>query len=318
MSESVVSFRTSFINLSPSVKLIMLVVIVLLFALFGTLLAMIIAIPAYDYTLFQLSDILADPDRDNIAVIKFFQIFQSITLFILPALLAAWLFSEKPIRYLSADKGTSVFTILLVLFSIISSIPLMNFVTELNSMLDLPVWLDNIEIKMIQMEESAAELTELFLESNSTGVLLVNFLMIAILPAIGEEFLFRGVLQKLFSQWIRNEHLAILLTAFLFSFIHFQFFGFVPRFLLGIYFGYLMLWSGSIWVPVIAHLINNGMAVLYYHFAGDQVGKTSIDNIGVSDSSHYLLYISIFVSLVIIGIIYLTEKEKSAGNRNFI
>jgi len=317
MSELVASFRKGFITLSPSVKLILVVVLVFLFALFGSLIAMIIAIPAYNYNLLELSNILADPSRENVAVIRFFQIFQSITLFIIPSLLAAWLFSEKPFRYLNADRRISGFTVLLVLISIFSAIPFLNYITELNSQLDLPMWLDNIEKKMIRLEESAAELTELFLETNSTGDLLLNFLMIAILPALGEEFLFRGLLQRLFTQWVRNSHVAIIITSFLFSFIHFQFFGFVPRLLLGLYFGYLMYWSGSIWVPVIAHLINNGLAVMYYHFAGDQAGNTTIENVGISNSSHYLLYISIFMTFVIIGMIYMREKNQSPADRNF-
>jgi len=297
--------------------MLLLVLLILLFALFGTLLAMIIAIPAYNYNLSELSDILADPNSDNISVIKFFQIFQSITLFIIPALMAAWLFSENPPAYLFANHGSSVFTFLLVSVSIVAAIPLLNYVTQLNSLLELPVWMNGIEQKMINMEESAAELTGLFLETHSTQDLLLNFLMIAILPAIGEEFLFRGVIQHLFSQWFRNGHAAAIITAFLFSFIHFQFFGFLPRFLLGLYFGYLLLWSGSIWVPVIAHLVNNGLAVFYYHYSGEGTGETTIENIGISDSSHYLLYISIFFTAVIVGMIYLREKESSFFNRNF-
>ncbi len=312
------SFRQSFINLSPSVKLILLVLLVLLFALFGSLLAMIVAIPAYNYSLMELSRIVTDPDSENIDVIRFFQIFQSITLFIFPSILAAWLYSEKPYAYISGNRRVSGITLLLVLFSIIVAIPVLNFVTELNSMLDLPIWLDNIEKKMILMEESAAELTELFLQSQSNTDLLINFLMIAILPAIGEEFLFRGLIQKLLGEWFKNSHMAIIITALLFSFIHFQFFGFVPRFMLGLYFGYLLFWSGSIWVPVIAHLINNGLAVLYYHFAGGHVGTTALDNIGTADNSHYLVYLSVFITSVIIGIIYMREKEKKLPlNRNF-
>jgi hypothetical protein len=97
---ALLSFRQSFINLSPPVKLILLVFLILLFALFGSLLAMVIAIPIYNYDLMELSRVISDPDSNNIGVIKFFQIFQSVTLFIIPALLAAWLFSEKPFGYL--------------------------------------------------------------------------------------------------------------------------------------------------------------------------------------------------------------------------
>lgn len=319
MPDLFLSFRRNFITMSPGAKLVLLLLMVLFFALFGTLLAMIIAVPAYNYTLIELSEILTDPDRQNIGIFKFFQIVQSITLFILPSLMAAWLFSEKPRQFLNADGGIKMVTIFLVLLSILTAIPLLNYVTEINSGMNLPAWMDNIERKMIRMEETAAELTQLFLESNTISVLLVNFLMIAILPAIGEEFLFRGVIQNLFSQWFKSGHMAIIVTAFIFSFIHFQFFGFLPRFLLGLYFGYLLLWSGSIWIPVIAHLINNGMAVLYYHFsAGGAEGSTTIENIGVSGNSHYLLFLSVFLTFVIIGMIYLRERDESAGHRNFL
>jgi hypothetical protein len=138
--------------------------------------------------------------------------------------------------------------------------------------------------------------------------------MIAILPALGEELLFRGLIQHLISRWFRNSHVAIFGTAFLFSFIHFQFFGFVPRFLLGLYFGYLLFWSGSLWLPIVAHLINNGLAVFYYHYAGNSEAFTTIDNIGISDSSHYMLYVSIFLTTVILAIIYMREKGKSVIN----
>lgn len=318
MSEFVSSFRLGFIRLSPPLKLLALVFLVLVFALFGSLLAMIIAIPAYNYNLFELSGILSDPNAENITVIKFFQIFQSVTLFIIPALLAAWLFSERPAEFVSVKRTPSLLTILWVTFSIIVAIPFLNYLTELNSRLDLPFWLDKVEQKMISMEETAAELTGLFLATDSAGDLVVNFIMIAILPALGEELLFRGLIQKLFSQWFRSGHIAIVGTAFLFSFIHFQFFGFVPRFLLGLYFGYLLFWSGSLWLPVMAHLINNGLAVFYYHYAGDSQAGTTIENIGISDSSHYMLYVSIFLTTVIIAIIYLREKGKSTVNSNLL
>lgn len=316
MSRFVYSFRQSFISLSAPLRLILLVAIILIFALFGTLLAMIIAIPAFDVTMPELAEVMADPDSQNIGVIKFFQIFQSVTLFILPALIFAWLFSDKPASFLFADRNISLSTFMLVLISILAGIPFLNYITDLNSKLDLPDWMDNIEQKMIQMEESAAELTELFLETGTTADLLLNFVMIAILPALGEEFLFRGVIQSIFVKWFRNSHIAVIVTAFLFSFIHFQFFGFLPRFALGLYFGYLLIWSGSIWLPVAAHLVNNGLAVIYYHFTPGTPGKSTIDNIGLSEDSRYVLYLSVFITAIVIGIIYMREKRVSVVERD--
>jgi len=274
---------------------------------------MIIAIPLFHYDLMTLSSVISDPGTENIAVIKFFQIMQSITLFIVPALVAAWLFSSNTFDFIAARKKPSEVTLVLVSLSIVAAIPMLNMVTELNTRLDLPHWLDGVEKKMMNMEESAARLTELFLRSDSIGDLMINLFMIALLPAIGEEFIFRGVLQRLISEWTKNHYVGIIITAFLFSFIHFQFYGFVPRFLLGIYFGYLLFWSGSIWVPVIAHFVNNGLAVFYYHFTVKPMGDTPLDTVGTSGNGNYILYISVFLTALLIGMIYLKEK----GNKTF-
>jgi membrane protease YdiL (CAAX protease family) len=303
------TLRQSFIQMSSPAKLMLLLILVLFFMILGSAIAVLLAIPLYDLDLASLYRLIENPDENNIGIIKFFQIVQSVFLFIIPALLAAWLFSKNSFDYLQAGKGASVITLAMVLSSLFLAVPLMNAVTMLNSKLDLPDWMNGLENTVKSMEENAARLTELFLESNSMSDLAVNFLMIAILPALGEEFLFRGVIQRLFSDWTRNKHMGVILAAFLFSFIHFQFYGFIPRFLLGLYFGYLLVWSSSIWVPVAGHLINNGMAVIYYHFSKKPVGDTIMDKIGTGQDGHYPLYLSVFFTAILIGIIYLHEKK---------
>lgn len=309
MSEFVLSLRYSFTQMSVPAKLLLLLMMVLFFLIVGSAAAVMMAVPLFGHDMRTLYGLIENPDPDHIAVVKFFQIVQSVFLFILPALLAAWLFSDNTTRYLKADRKPSPYTLLLVLVSLFIAVPLMNFVTYYNTKLDLPDGWSGLENAMKTLEESAGKLTELFLESNSYGVLAVNFLMIAILPAIGEEFLFRGVLQKLFIDWTKNNHAGIILAAFIFSFIHFQFYGFIPRFLLGLYFGYLLIWSSSIWVPVAAHMINNGIAVVYYHFTTQPMGDTMMDKLGTEQGGHYALYLSVFLTSVIIGMIYLHERQ---------
>jgi len=298
MSLLVNALRQSFINTSAPAKLVLLVFLVLLFALLGSVVAIVT----------ELYRMIENPDAGNIDVIKLFQIVQSVFLFIVPALIAAWLFSENTFTYLRADQKTSGITLLVVSISLFLAVPMLNMITNLNAQLNLPVWLDGLEKKMMALEESAGRLTELFLDSDSAMDLAINFLMIAILPAIGEELLFRGILQRLFIEWTKNNHYGIIISAFLFSFIHFQFYGFLPRFLLGLYFGYLMLWSSSLWVPVIGHMINNGMAVVYYHFANQPVGETALDKVGTADNGNYVIYLSVFFTCVCLGMIYVHEK----------
>lgn len=99
---------------------------------------------------------------------------------------------------------------------------------------------------------------------NEVGIIafISNILVIALLAALTEEFLFRGAIQRIIEKWTANYHIVIWTAAIVFSAIHLQFYGFVPRMLLGAYFGYLLYWTKSIWAPVLAHFINNAVAVI--------------------------------------------------------
>src|SRR5690606_2422366 len=116
-----------------------------------------------------------------------------------------------------------------------------------------------MKVQELQMEK----ITEKILQVTSFSGLLLNLLVIAIIPAIGEELLFRGCLQPVFHRWTKNIHIAIWITAIIFSAIHVQFYGFIPRMLMGAVFGYMLYWGRSIWLPIIAHFINNATAVIY-------------------------------------------------------
>ncbi len=131
-------------------------------------------------------------------------------------------------------------------------------------------------------EKLAAEMTEAILDMPDTLTLLINLFVVALVPAICEEFAFRGVLQNQLAKATRNPHVAIWLTAFVFSFVHFQFYGFIPRMLLGAFFGYLVVHSGSIWAAVLAHFINNAAAVLskYFYQHYPNVDLDAIENPG--------------------------------------
>lgn len=122
------------------------------------------------------------------------------------------------------------------------------------------------------MEESAAELTDALLQMDDPMMLLINLIMIAVLPALGEEIAFRGILQNQVAKATGNIHLAVWISAILFSAYHLQFYGFIPRMLLGAFFGYLVVWTGSIWPSIIAHFVNNASAVLVVYFTQEDIG----------------------------------------------
>jgi uncharacterized protein len=115
-----------------------------------------------------------------------------------------------------------------------------------------------------QSEYSAMQITKGVLHTSSYAKLAANMLCMALVPAVFEEMFFRGALQGLIAKRLRNHHLAIWAAAFIFSAMHFQFYGFVPRLIMGAFMGYLYVWYGNLWMPIIAHFANNAAAILVY------------------------------------------------------
>ena len=142
---------------------------------------------------------------------------------------------------------------------------------------------------MIASEEQAGKITKLLLGSTAVSDLLINLLVIAIIPAIGEELLFRGVIQKQFIALTESKGAAVVLTSLLFSALHMQFFGFLPRFALGVLLGFLYVWSGSLWLPIMAHFFNNATAVILVWLAARQGIPFNPDTLGTEPGQDLLL-----------------------------
>lgn len=198
--------------------------------------------------------------------------------FLLPAL-AYWYTIERRTwaqfnqRSLPAVQGIGLVTLL-----VISFIPFDSLIIEWNQNLHLPATLAPVEEWMRSKEKELEAITKFLTTFTTTGQLLIALLVVAVIPAIGEEIVFRGILQRNFSIWTRNAHLGIWLSAALFSAIHVQFLGFFPRMLLGALFGYLYLWSGNIWVPILAHFVNNGFTVLMVFLHQRKLTTVDIDS----------------------------------------
>ena len=206
------------------------------------------------------------------AGLKWLQFVQTLATFLLPPILCAWMWDEnhRPFSWLQLDRKTDSKLFLLAVGIMVCAIPAINLLADLNGRIRLPESLSALEQKMRVMEDAAAALTEQFLHADNIGMLLVNLGLMALLPAFAEELSFRGTLQQI----LGNKHVAIWVTAVIFSAIHMQFFGFVPRMLMGAMFGYIFVWTGSLWVPIVMHFTNNGLAVLAYYIF-DQLGENS-------------------------------------------
>ena len=258
------------------------------------------------------------PQPVTTEALKWVQLIQTAALFLLPPFLMAFLWAKQPLEWLklkSETKGYGLWAIFLMLMAL----PAINLVGYFNQQMSLPAFLEPLEQWMKTAEANAAHLTEQFLSVTAFDGLIINILLMALLPAVAEELTFRGVLQRLIqtqtNEAINREgkrvHLAIWCTAILFSAIHMQFYGFLPRMLMGALFGYALVWTGSLWIPILMHFTNNAMAVILYFLAirsGWDMDK--VDTIGTNDT----LWLGV-VSLVltIIGI-YAFRRSTTMSN----
>jgi hypothetical protein len=264
----------------------------------------------YDVNPSELSNVMYNYNTErNIEIIKVLQIFQSIGLFIIPPIIFIWIFSEKSfLSYFNLKTSPKLSSFLLTVLIMVFSLPLINLLAKLNAAMDFPESLAWLEDQLKVMEENAMQLTEAFLKTENWGGFFVNVFMIALIPAVGEELIFRGLLQKLFANITRNIHWGIFISAVLFSTMHLQFYGFLPRLMLGVLFGYLLFWTGSLWIPIIGHFVNNFIAVAAYFFIRDPETTQKIENLGTEgDNTMYVLVSAFLVGLMIYRV-YFGEK----------
>ena len=253
----------------------------------------------------------------DINTLKWIQLLQTISLFLLPSLILAYMCAKAPFSWLQLDKKADWKMFLWAVGIMLVALPAINLMSHWNQQMVLPTWLSGVEEWMKNKEAEAEWLTKQFMSVTTVSGLLVNLLLMAVLPALSEEITFRGVLQRLLNFQLStfNSHLAIWLTAIIFSAIHMQFYGFVPRMLMGALFGYMMVWTGSLWVPMLMHFVNNGMAVLLYFIANRaHWDMDKVDAIGTSNTL-WLGIVSLVLTVVGIYMFRRSTTIRSASSR---
>ena len=277
----------------------------------GFLLSVLIAIPVFHESGFQIISMASDIHNPaNINLLKYMQIVQAIAFFLVPAWLMPIFWGEKPIQYHRLQHKPLLLLALIAVCLIISAIPFINYTELINSKMHLPSFLSGVENWMKQSEANAGSLSENFLKVSSISGLLVNLFMMAVLPALGEELVFRGVFQRIFTDWSKNYHVGIIVSAMLFSAFHMQFYGFIPRMLLGLSFGYMLVWSGNMWVPIIAHFVNNSFGVIYYYLLNKGMVGSDLQTIGSTQNSKHLAVLSFCFSLLLLFVFLKFSKNK--------
>lgn len=232
---------------------------------------------------------------------------QSIATFVLPPILCALLWYKgqwKEWLHLSSPSTKWSYGALCALLMLIA-LPGLNLLSQLNQQITFPESLAGLEAKLRAMEEAALVVTEQFVRTDNAGQFIATLFVVAILPAFGEELTFRALLINFFkgnNSTLSTLHsklkIAIWVSAILFSAVHMQFFGFFPRMLLGALFGYMLAWSGSLWLPIVMHLTNNALAVIVYNVMyWNGLDSTGADTFGYGDT----LWVGI-LSLILTGV----------------
>lgn len=221
---------------------------------------------------------ISGEDRQAVLLLKIMQIMQAVGLFMAPFVIYRVLTRDRTYTLSLRPAHTSL--ILLFVLVMLSAFPFINILAEWNSGLELPESMTGLETWIRDTEAQAEALIKTFLEMETTGELLFNLLLIALVPAIAEELFFRGLMQPIFLRTFRSPAAAIWITAFCFSFFHLQFLGFVPRFILGAVLGYAAHWSGTLWLPVAGHFVNNAAAVLVSWFIGVEALEAEFETLG--------------------------------------
>ena len=245
-----------------------------------------------------------------VAMTRIATVVQDVFMLVMPALVTAMIVTRQPVKLLALGKLPGYQQSLVAVLVMIFSAPLMSWIIEMNASIHFPESMAGLETKLRAMEDSAQTTLDLMLGMHNPVNLLINILIIGVLAGFSEELFFRGALQRLLGFTHIGPHASIWIAAIVFSAVHMQFYGFVPRMLLGAYFGYLLLWSGSIWLPMLVHALNNSMFIIMKYMTG-----TGDPVIGEQGSAESAIAIAVSAALTAGGLWMLYSMRPKANIR---
>jgi uncharacterized protein len=267
------------------------------------LLGLFMATFFYDVSMAELLQTNGASDRNVIAAIKLLQIIGALGTFVFSSLLISFFYTGSWVGYFQAGREIDWKSAVLLMLVMVAALPFVNFLTDMNQRFVIPF--EGMEQYFREMEERTEELMMTLVKADDIVALMVNLFMIALIPAVGEELVFRGLIQRHLADLFRNAHVAIVVAAVIFSLVHFQIYSFLPRFFLGLILGYAFYYGKSIWYPIIAHLVNNTLGVLFYYFYMKELTGDSLEEIGTMEMMPATAILSL---LVVGGLLYVWIK----------
>ena len=287
-------------NVSKKTSIILFFVLFVFGYIFSSLLAVLITGMLSGYV-------------SELNILRVVQICGQLFMFIIPALSYVSLVKKYPAKALGFNRMPLYGCIgVLMIFFIV---PINDLLLKWNESITLPESLRNVEYFFKEMQKVAEETTDIMLNVDTIGGLILNIIMVAVLAAVGEELVFRSLIQPFMIRSFKNAHLGIFFTAVLFSAFHFEFYGFLPRLVLGMLLGYMFFYTRSIWTSIIMHFINNAIIVVLYYL--NNLGLTDIDVETIGRTDNFFVLAG-SVILMIISFIITVNCYKKYDNETVI
>lgn len=299
-------------RLHPSLQFLILVLIAISIVFVGNVIGLALVVAFYGLemvTNITQLDFSAPGTGNALWILQI--IGTTIPLFITPLVFARGVM-KQPREYLKPSFRFPLQLLLIVFAVMMVSSPLIELLSNINQKMVLPEYLRGVQDWMRESEDRAQKLVTVLLKMDTIWGVIANVIAIGLFTAIVEELMFRGCVQTIFIKWTGNVHVAVWITAILFSAFHMEFFGFLPRVLLGVLFGYFAAWSGSVWPAVLAHFINNALAVIVTYLYQHKTIKINPDDQHVFNYPAYL-----FSLIIVLFLLYLyhnvAKKQPTAA-----
>jgi hypothetical protein len=301
----------------PPVPWYSLLFLVLIFAaglFIGQFLGLLVSFLVTDLRMDELVTLVSPPlSSDKRLPLLLIQGFGTLGGFIAGGVIYLRWIEKYPPAGLFTSRGLNPYTLMVTLVMVVSFMFVNTMFIDWNANVNFPDFMRGFESWAMEKEEELKRVTEFLTDFSSFGQFLIGFVVIAILPAFGEELIFRGIIQNKFHVYLKNIHLAVWAAALLFSGFHIQFYGFVPRLLLGGLFGYMYVWSGNLWFPIIGHFINNGFTITMLYLY--QTGSIQI-NIEEEEAYPFSV-IAIFALIFVYMMLSFRRKVKEKPVENY-
>ena len=291
-------------RLHPSLQFLILAAITIGVVLLGNLIGAAVVAAFYGLEMvFNIAQLdLSAPGTVN--ALWILQILGTTIPLLITPLVFAQFIVKQPQEYLKPSFNFPWTMIVIVFCVMMISSPLIELLSRINQNMVLPDYLSGVQKWMRDSEDKAEKLIALLLKMDTIFGVIANVIAIGLFTAIVEELMFRGCVQTIFAKWTGNVHAAVWITAILFSAFHMEFFGFLPRLLLGALFGYFAAWSGSVWPAVWAHFINNSTAVIAVYLYQHKLVKIDPNSTHIFKSPAY-----VFSFIIVLFLLFLYSKE---------